>query len=405
MAEIFLSYRRQDSSSATGRLADRLEAVFGPTRVFRDHDSIAAGDDFAQAIRRAIDASTVLIVVVGTGWLDAAQPDGRRRLDDPQDWVRLEIEAAFDAGIGVVPVLVEGAAMPGEARLPASLAALARCQAIELSETRWRYDTDRLIEVLQGRFAIEAHALTEGDPRSGAPRPSPAARLALDVLDLSTHPTRLIARRQTGRALDHWRAFLFLLGSLFAGNLMLLAGTGVSPGGGGAGAVLGWLASGELLGLLLVALLTVPLAIGWRLAGVRVEYRRVTLVGAYVFSGAWIGFAAGVLVFGLGIQFVDAGVFDRAVALLAGQGGGPLPAPADRAAAVGAQLGGVMRGPATALFVVALVVWAIAAGWTIVAWGAFRQAYGASRAQAALATGAWLVLVGGVIAAAVWLAA
>lgn len=403
MAEIFLSYRRQDSSSATGRLADRLEAVFGPQRVFRDHDSIVAGDDFAAAIRRAIDASTVLIVVIGRAWLDAALADGRRRLDDPQDWVRLEIEAAFDAGLGVVPVLVEGAAMPGEAQLPPSLAALARCQAVELSETRWRYDTDRLAQALQTRFAIESQGALPGAPAGGAVA-GPVARLALDVLDLATHPTRLIARRQSGEALDHWRAFVFLLGSLLAGNVMLLVGTGVQPGGGGVAATLTWLASGELLGLLMVTLLAIPMTVGWRLAGVPVDYRRITLVGAYVYSGAWIGLTVGMLVMGLGLQFVDAGVFDRAVGLLLGHDSGAT-APADRAAAVGAQFDRAMHGPATALFAVAAVVWAITAGWTVVAWGAFRQAFMASRLQAAVATSAGAALIGAVIAAAAWLAA
>lgn len=403
MAEIFLSYRRQDSSSATGRLADRLEAVFGPQRVFRDHDSIVAGDDFAAAIRRAIDASTVLIVVIGRSWLGAALADGRRRLEDPQDWVRLEIEAAFDAGLGVVPVLVEGATMPAKAQLPPSLAPLARCQAVELSETRWRYDTDRLAQALQTRFAIESQAAPPGTTPPG-PLAGPLARLALDVLDLATHPTRLIARRQSGEALDHWRAFVFLLGSLLAGNVMLLVGTGVHPGGGGVAATIAWLASGELLGLLLVALLAVPMTLGWRLAGVPVEYRRVTLVGAYVYSGVWLGLSAGVLVMGLGLQFVDAGVFDRAVALLLGRDT-TAAAPADRAAAVGAQLGHSMHGPATALFAFASVVWAITGGWAIVAWGAFRQAFAASRWQAALATGIGAVLIGAVVGAAAWLAA
>lgn len=404
MADIFLSYRRQDSSSATGRLADRLEAVFGAAAVFRDHDSIGAGDDFAAAIRRAIEASTVLLVVIGPQWLAATLGDGRRRLDDPQDWVRLEIEAALDAGIGVVPVLVEGATMPAEAQLPASLAALARCQAIELSETRWRYDTDRLTGALQGRFAIEALPTAAAGDDADASRPSAAARLALDVLELATHPTRLIARRQTGRAVDHWRAFLFLLGCLFVANLMLLVGTGLHPGGGGFAATLAWFASGELFGLLIGVLLAIPLTLGWRLAGVRAEYRRVSLVGAYVYGGAWVGFAAGALVFGIGLQIVDSGLADRAIALLSGRAAGASAIPGERVAEVAALLQGAMHGPAIALFVVGNVVWLIAAIWLIVAWDAFRQSFVASRVQSLLATAAALLLIGAVVGAAVGLA-
>lgn len=401
MAEIFLSYRRTDSSSATGRLADRLEAVFGTTRVFRDHESIGAGADFAEAIRRAIEAATVLIVVIGPQWLGAALADGRRRLDDPLDWVRLEIEAAQEAGLGIVPVLVEGATMPGEAQLPPSLAALARCQAIELSETRWRYDTDRLVEALQTRYAIEALAPAAGGTGT---LPSAPARIALDVLDLATHPTRMIARRQTGRATDHWRAFLFLLGSLFTANVMLLVGTGLHPGGGGAVPTLLWFASGELLGLLIGVLLAIPLTLGWRLAGVRVEYRRVSLVGAYVYGGAWVGFAAGALVFGIGLQIVDVGLADRAVALLSGRDAGAPPIPGDRVAAVETLLAQAMHRPAIALFVVANVVWLIAAVWLIVAWDAFRQSFVATRLQAALATAAAVLVLCGVVVAAIVLA-
>src|SRR6478736_569986 len=144
MAEIFLSYRRDDSTSATGRLADSLEAHFGDDRVFRDRE-IAAGDDFVAAIRRSVESATVVLVVVGRRWLDASDAAGRRRLDDPGDFVRLEIELALAARAAVVPVLVEAATMPSAADLPPSLVDFSRCQAVELSDRRWRYDVDRLI--------------------------------------------------------------------------------------------------------------------------------------------------------------------------------------------------------------------------------------------------------------------
>ena len=121
MAEIFLSYRRDDSASATGRLADALEAHFGDERVFRDHE-IAAGENFVEAIRRSVESATVVLVVVGRHWLDARDAAGRRRLDDPGDFVRLEIELALAARAAVVPVLVEGATMPSADDLPPSLA-------------------------------------------------------------------------------------------------------------------------------------------------------------------------------------------------------------------------------------------------------------------------------------------
>ena len=157
MAEIFLSYRRDDSASATGRLADALEAHFGDERVFRDHE-IAAGENFVEAIRRSVESATVVLVIVGRRWLDARDADGGRRLDDAADFVRLEIELALAARVPVVPALVEGAVMPVAADVPPSLAEFSRCQAVELSDTRWRYDVNRLIETLRARFSIDSDA-------------------------------------------------------------------------------------------------------------------------------------------------------------------------------------------------------------------------------------------------------
>lgn len=397
MPEIFLSYRRKDSQSATGRLADRLEEHFGPERVFHDHESILAGDDFAAAIQRAINASTVVLAVVGPDWLDARNDAGTRRLDDPADFVRLEIEAAFDAGIPVVPVLVEGAAMPGAAQLPASLAGFSRCQAAELSESRWRYDADRLIATLQGRFAIESvrPALAETPGQGGLF--NSVARLSLDLLDLATHPTRLIARRQTGLAIDHVRAFAFLLTCLLVGNTALLIGLNVHPGpssiGGSVGGILGWLMSGELIGLILITLISVPLTLAWRATGTRVEFGQITLITAYLYGGAWLGLTGGLLVLGFGIQLVDATVFDRVVALLGGQVPGAPATLAERGVLAEAMLRQALHGPAAAVMSVSVLTWSITALWTVVAWGSFRNAFGASRLKAALATLLWLAML------------
>ncbi|MGH8798494.1 MAG: toll/interleukin-1 receptor domain-containing protein, partial [Caldimonas sp.] len=396
MADIFLSYRRQDSQSATGRLADRLEEHFGTARVFRDHESIVAGEDFAEAIRRAIATSTVVLVIVGPRWLAAASDAGTRRLDDPADFVRLEIELAFANDVAVVPVLVEGATMPAAAALPPTLAEFARCQAVELSETRWRYDADRLIQTLQARFAIESGQPALTGATAGAALSERVARLAVDLLDLATHPTRMIARRQTGQARDHLRAFMFLLGSILAGNVALLVGLDLHPAPGTLlpgpwFGLLGWLVNGEFVGVLLAALLAVTLALAWRLTGTRVEFRRITLILAYVYSGAWLGFCAGALVAVSGAQLVDANLLDRVIALTSASDAAAAPARWSEAERLLAQS---LRGPALALVVVGSALWLGTVVWLGAAWGAFRIAFGVGRLRATAATLMWLAMLG-----------
>src|SRR5690348_16175934 len=110
-AKVFISYRRADAGWPARWLADRLAGQFGAGVVFQDMDSIRPGDDFAAAIEAAVGACAVLLAVIVPQWL-AAEENGERRLDDPQDWVRLEIEAAINRGVRVIPVLVDGARMP-----------------------------------------------------------------------------------------------------------------------------------------------------------------------------------------------------------------------------------------------------------------------------------------------------
>ncbi|MGH8563978.1 MAG: toll/interleukin-1 receptor domain-containing protein [Gammaproteobacteria bacterium] len=174
--EIFVSYRRSDSAGATGRLTDRLRQRFGEGQVFRDLDGIEAGADFARAILDAIRASSVLLLIIGRSWTDSRHPDGRRRLDDSEDYVRREIEAALEAQIPVIPVLVEGAAMPSARELCPALAALALRHAHELTDKRWDYDCGRLLDHLQTALGVEP--VEEEGPRLPPPtfdwRPPPS---------------------------------------------------------------------------------------------------------------------------------------------------------------------------------------------------------------------------------------
>ncbi|QLQ24414.1 MAG: toll/interleukin-1 receptor domain-containing protein [Dechloromonas sp.] len=381
MADIFLSYRRQDSQSATGRLGDRLTAHFGPMRVFRDRESIVAGDDFAEAIRRAIGTSVVVLVIVGPDWLTARTADGRRRLDDEADFVRLEIESALLGGVPVIPVLVEGAVMPAATALPPSLARFARCQATELSDTRWNYDVDRLIAMLQARFAIESEQAVPGSGSAADGHLNPFARLALDLLELASHPTRLIARQQTGHALDHVRAFMFLLAVLVLGNFAFLLSVGAQSLG-------EWIAVGVILGLLTVTFLATMLTLAWRIVGTRIEFRQVTLILAYIYAGVWIGFCAGALLAATGVQLVAPEVFTDYLAIV--RTTAPL---GQRMAEARALLEQTLHGPAAALFVIACLVWGVAAVWTVVAWGAFRNSFGCTRLKALAATSVWLAIL------------
>ena len=107
---IFISYRRGDTSATAGRLFDRLEGRFGVGSVFMDVDTIEPGLDFVEVIGGAVGSCDVLLALIGARWLGAVDEHGRRRLDDPDDFVVLEITTALERGIRVIPVLVDGAA-------------------------------------------------------------------------------------------------------------------------------------------------------------------------------------------------------------------------------------------------------------------------------------------------------
>ncbi len=165
MTAIFISYRRQDSQSAAGRLADDLKERLPETRIFRDVETISPGEDFVDAIDTALAECGVLIAVIGPRWLTVTGQDGQRRLDDPKDYTRVEIATALRRdGVRVIPVLVEGAAMPQVADLPDDLIALARRNAIDLTDKRWQYD----IGVIENAVR-EALGLPKAKSRGGIP--------------------------------------------------------------------------------------------------------------------------------------------------------------------------------------------------------------------------------------------
>src|SRR3954465_9120231 len=134
---IFISYRREETAYAAGWLFDRLANRFGRGPIFKDIGSIQRGDDFADVITTAVGSCDVLLALIGEQWLTITDEHGRRRLENPDDFVRLEIEAPLTRTVRVVPVLVAGARMPRSDQLPPSLAKLARRQALELSHSHF----------------------------------------------------------------------------------------------------------------------------------------------------------------------------------------------------------------------------------------------------------------------------
>ena len=156
MARVFISYRRSDTDADAGRLFSDLAAVIGEDSLFKDVDHVPLGADVEEHIRAAIAASVLIIVIVGPKW----QPE---RLHDEIDWVRLEIEAAFEKGIPILPVRVRRAELPKPSEVPVSLHKFCRLNAAELEHASWRRDLPPVLDVVQQALATGKIGTLPGD--------------------------------------------------------------------------------------------------------------------------------------------------------------------------------------------------------------------------------------------------
>jgi len=133
-SRIFISYRREDSAGYAGRIYDRLKAYFPDAQIFMDVDTISPGDDFVVSIEKAVSSCDVFIALIGQDWIGIEDHQGNRRLDDPNDFVRIELATALKRGIRVIPVLLQDTPMPRADELPADLMALSRRNALEVTQ-------------------------------------------------------------------------------------------------------------------------------------------------------------------------------------------------------------------------------------------------------------------------------
>jgi len=176
MGCVFINYRREETAGEARALFSDLVAAFGKDSVFMDVDTIALGRDFRDVIREKVETCDLMLALIGREWVEVATSKGRR-IDDPNDFVRLEIEAALKRNIPVTPVLVQGAHMPIADQLPEGLKDFAYRNGFELSHSRWQSDVQEMIKrlgaALAGTSAGRAPDTAQPD-RAGEHVPSPA---------------------------------------------------------------------------------------------------------------------------------------------------------------------------------------------------------------------------------------
>jgi hypothetical protein len=194
--KVFICYRREETAPYAGRIYDAMVAKFGVENVFMDLD-LAPGVDFVERITRVVSGCVALIVVIGPKWARLENEDGSRRIADPDDFVRLEVETGLQRDdVLLVPALVGGARMPRREELPSELQTLARRNALELSEGRWRYDVGRLLDTLDELLPESAGSKEATPPPPPIPEPAPPDlgwRLVLEGM-LLTAVTAVVAR-------------------------------------------------------------------------------------------------------------------------------------------------------------------------------------------------------------------
>ena len=180
MKKAFISYRRQETEGQAQSLCLRLKIRFSNEQIFMDVDDIKPTQDFVEVLKNNLKSCAVLIVLIGKNWTKLTDSSGNRRLDNPEDFVRIEVATALERGIPVLPVLVGGAEMPLSSELPENLKALARRQAVIMSGATYEYGMEKVVASIEEQFGVE--------PFKSNNQPSPQAEKPWYKRKVITYP-------------------------------------------------------------------------------------------------------------------------------------------------------------------------------------------------------------------------
>lgn len=202
MSTVFISYRREITAGEARALFNELLEKLGKNSVFMDVDSIALGRDFRGALQKTLESCDLMLVLIGKDWAEVKDEEGRIRLQNPGDFVRLEIEAALKRDIVVTPILVQGAHMPAPEQLPAEIRDLVYRNGFELSHNRWESDFAEMIRRLNLDIAKEGRRVEQSASTAAAPNASiaPAAHPAISDRRFLNRPIRVTRRQALGVA-------------------------------------------------------------------------------------------------------------------------------------------------------------------------------------------------------------
>ncbi|GAB5492211.1 MAG: hypothetical protein Phog2KO_24260 [Phototrophicaceae bacterium] len=188
MSRIFINYRRHDTEGYVGRLYDHLLKQFKPHDIFMDVQNIEPGADFVQVLEDAISACDIFLAMIGPHWLTLKNDEGERRLDEWNDFVRIEIETALKQGKIVIPILVGGATMPNPKYLPETIETFGRRNALTLTHNRFASDVEDLVTFMRGLLPSHPSFKRKSNSSELAEKEQKIKQVRLDLLDAKDSP-------------------------------------------------------------------------------------------------------------------------------------------------------------------------------------------------------------------------